>query len=252
MNNLTMPVFKTIYKRKPAKIFMSFGLFPILIMIISFLPTNFMQIGGLDNSMSFMDFFDLCQSIVFDTVLPLVALIYLIIYSINQEIEKGTLYLYKDLDRNKIIDAKIKSIILVYVVFSLITFLAALIAYYIHFKNLNYGSGEFISSIISDRETMWISLIGKFYIYIITIVIAVFLSIRFNNGITLVVTLFFALFSSVSEKLGFSKYLFPNSYYKIYSQFGFGKAILIMTGLLIIYLAIFYTLSRKYFKKLEF
>ncbi len=252
MRDLTIPVFKTTCKRKPAKIFISFGLMPLLIMIISMLPTNFMQIGGMDNSLSFMDFFDLCQSVVFDTVLPLVALIYLVIYSVNQDIEKGTLYLFKDLDRGRIIDAKIKSIILVYIVFSLVTFVAALIAYYLHFQNMSFGSGEFISSLASDRKTMWISLLGKLYIYIITISLAVLLSIRFNNSLTLVVTLLFALFSSVSEKLGGSKYLFPNSYHSIYQQFGFAQSILIMTALLAIYLGIFWTLSRKYFKKLEF
>ncbi len=252
MNNLTMPVFKTAYKRKPAKIFMAFGFFPLVLMIISLLPTNFMQIGGMDDSMSFMDFVDLSQSIVFDTVLPLVALIYLVIYSINQEIEKGTLYLFKDIDRGKVIDAKIESVILVYIVFSIITFFSALIAYYLHFKNLSYGSGEFIASNITDRKIMWVSLVGKLYIYIITIVIAVFLSIRFNNSVTLVVTLFFALFSSISNKLGLSKYFFPNSYFNLYSQFGFGKCMLLMTLLLAIYLGIFWTLSRKYFRKLEF
>ena len=40
MSTMFGPVFRTIYKKKEAKICMLFSLFPLLLIVTSFLPTN--------------------------------------------------------------------------------------------------------------------------------------------------------------------------------------------------------------------
>ncbi|EGQ3563369.1 amino acid transporter, partial [Staphylococcus pseudintermedius] len=54
---LQKSIFNNMLSLTSSKIFLALSLYPFLYLITLFLPTNFMQIGGIDNGLSGLDFY---------------------------------------------------------------------------------------------------------------------------------------------------------------------------------------------------
>ena len=131
---LIFSVFKTILNRRDAKIFLSFGLLPIL---VPFLSGN-MEGLDVDYTKSFLAFLETTLLTQYQITLPILILSVLISSVFRDEIDTGILFLYKDISREMIFHAKFVGLLLVYAVYVLLTMSSSLFTY---FTLLVPGSG---------------------------------------------------------------------------------------------------------------
>ncbi|MCI5760935.1 MAG: hypothetical protein MR028_00725 [Ligilactobacillus agilis] len=249
---LVRAIFKMTLKKKETKVFLTFSVFPMLMIIINLFNTKFMQLSAPKNSLGFIDFFQATQSVQYQIVLPILAIIYLVTSSIHDEIFNGTLFLYKDIARRKIINSKLISFILVYDIFFILTFTASLITYYTSLIGKEYTSGKFLSGSISDLNYSLLGILAVFLMFHLSICLATCLSVRFNNGITLLVTTIFILFSFIAPHLNGLKYLFPNGYLNELNHYGVGLTLLLMIIVSVIYMSVFIFGAYYGFRKVEY
>ena len=198
--------------RKESLILFGFALFPLILIIVSFFDTQFMQLSAPDNSMSFVTFFEAVIDVQYQTFLPLVALIYLVIVSIGDEIRSGKLILYKDIDRNSIIFSKLLSMLSIYVIYFFLTIISSLITYYTYLINQNYTNGHFLPINNIELKNSSLIILSIIVMHIYCILLSSFFSIKFNNSATLLIVSVIMLFSFVSAKLTLTSYIFPNAY----------------------------------------
>lgn len=251
MSRLIKASLKTMLSKKETIIFLAFSLFPLAIIIVNLFKTNFMQLSAPKDSMSFLAFFQVIESVQYQMTLPLIVIIYLAATSMHDEIISGILYLYKDISRNKILNSKLCSLVIIYFIYLGLTFVFSLITYYVSLIHMTYASGKFMPN--GDNLTYIVfGIIGVVMMYILIITLAITLSTRFNNGITLLFSIVFALFSFIAPQLRSLKYIFPNSYENLYSQLGATNAGIIICMLFIIYTFVFVTLAHSLFKRVEY
>lgn len=245
------PIFKTLINRKIAKIVLAFSAFPLLLIVVGLFNTGFMQMSAPKGSMSFLDFFGAVIKVQFNSALPSIAFMYLIVVFVNDEISNGLMYLFKDLNKTKILNAKLVSVILLYGIYFFLTLLASLVTYYLYLIRMPYTSGKFLSTTDGTQSAI-ISIIGVILFSILLILVTFALSITLKNGATLILGTIFYLVGTMSEHLSELKYFFPNGYDETYQAIGFSKTIFIILGIFLIYAVIFYSYSNFKFKRIEY
>lgn len=231
--------------------FLSFSLLPIVVLIASLLPTELLQVGGMVGAISAFDFYDINITIIAEMVIPSIVLAYGVSHLLRNEIEDSILYLYKDINRNKIINSKVISIICLITLMFIIVFVLSLGTYYFYFINESYSSGTFIP----HDDSLWdavITLLSSFSTMLISILLALLLSIRFGSGLAIVGATFFASFSAVSPLLTGIKWFFPDGYKALIDQLGGALALGIMVVVSLVYCIILWLLIKYSFKIVEF
>lgn len=252
MNTMFCPVFRTVYKKKEAKICLLFCALPLLLIITSFLPTNFMQLSGVAGSMSCMEFFEAVIFVQFQLTLPSIAFMYLSITCIHDEIKRGNLYLYKDIPRIKIFLYKSFSLLAWYGIYFVSTFLTSVFTYYVHIIKQPYASGMFFPTKIEDVQYIIIGLLGTVLAIIISILLVVVLSIFLNNGASLIIGILFALFCSIAPNLENINVLFPTGFQNTYELIGFSKAVSLIILISVIYFSVIGIVGKYKIKRIEF
>ncbi|UQS83098.1 hypothetical protein [Bombilactobacillus thymidiniphilus] len=248
MNRLTIPTLKMLLKKKETIITLLFSLYPLLLFIVDWFHTNFMQIGAPKNSLGFLEFFSGVESTQYQIALPLVAFIYLVCTIFHDEISSGVLFLYKDIDRTKILNAKLGALFIIYFIYFGLTLLSSLITYYFSIIKKPYASGKFLPQSNSDLQYVVLTIISIMLVTIIILSFASLLSIKFGNGVTIILGILMMLTASIAPQLKTVKYLFPNGY--VNSAFNIAWIVMIVISL--VYCSIMYIISDKIFKKLEF
>ena len=94
---------------------------------------------------SFIEFFQAMLSVQYQMALPLIALFYLVVTVFRDEIKRGYLFLYKDISKKKIFNAKIQSLGVVYLIYLLSLFLFCMFVYYVRLVQFDYTSKTFPS-----------------------------------------------------------------------------------------------------------
>ncbi|MDR0921633.1 MAG: hypothetical protein LBM95_04530 [Lactobacillales bacterium] len=252
MNNLTFLTFKNLLKKKETIVYFVFALFPFLLIIVDLFDTNFMQLSAPDNSLSCLGFIGAVMTVQHQLVLPLIILIYLVSTTFYTEITNGILFLYKDMNRRKILNAKIFSLIGVYISYVGILFLSSLVTYYAYLKNLSYTSGTFLPLKAIDIQDALLEILGIVFVGLLCILLATTLSLNFSSGFTMLGTVLFLLLSSIAPKLTMLKYFFPNGYEVQIDTIGFIPAILGTLIVFIVYAVFMYGYANKKFKKVEY
>ncbi|HHB2989068.1 hypothetical protein ACO2FA_12525 [Staphylococcus warneri] len=250
--NKFQPILQNLLKMKVSWLYLFFGLFPLILFIVAFFNTNFMQISGEKNSLSFIEFFSSVFVIQNNAVIPLIILTYIIGLKFYSEKEKGQLYFYKDLSRNGIFNSKLLSIITLYIMFVIVLFLSSLFLYYFHITSMDLASNEFWPKTNSDLQYVLIEFFGVLFLQIMCIFLAVLLSINLPNGYTILGVLAFFIVSSIAPFLKSLKYIFPNGYQEKLTSQNFNGIFFIITLIFIIYTLIFYIISIYQYKKMEF
>ncbi|MEB8123827.1 hypothetical protein NGH92_03225 [Staphylococcus succinus] len=246
------PIFLNLLKMKASWLYLAFGMFPLILFIVAFFNTNFMQLSGEKHSLSFLEFFSSVFVIQNNAVIPLVILTYIIGLNFYSEKIKGQLYFYKDLHRAKLFNSKLLSLIYLYLIFILILLISSLILYYFHINNMELSAHRVFPSNMSDLQYVIIEFLGTFCIQILCIMLAVLLSINLPNGYTILGVLAFFIISSIAPFLKSLKFIFPNGYQEQYTNSNFGSVFILIIGIFLAYTLIFYAISVYKYKKLEF
>lgn len=160
MNYLTLPFFKALLKKKESKIALAFSFFPMLLIVVGLFNTNFMQLSAPVGSLSFLEFFSAVLFTQYQMTLPLVVFIYIVSTIFRDEITSGIMYLYKDISRKVILNAKLGAILLFQILYIVITFFSSLFTYYVYLVHKPYTSGRFWPSKIDDVQYTVISILG--------------------------------------------------------------------------------------------
>ncbi|MCU9534102.1 amino acid transporter [Streptococcus sp. CSL10205-OR2] len=240
-------VFKSIFNRRDVKIFLSFIFLPILVPIMA----EFMD--GLNSKLTsnFLAFLDSAVSTQFRFVLP-VLLFSLVISSVfRDEIESGIMFLYKDINRTKIFNAKLIGLLVIYGLFFVGTVLTSLIAYY----GIMAPKGLVATNLISEKTPEVVStifsLLTTLGLNVITIALVVMVSVSSRAVQSVLTGVFFSLASSVAPMLIGINYLFPNGYVKLATT-NFPLAVILSVIISITYFVFFYIRGKNKFKKIEF
>lgn len=246
------PVFKTVFKRKETKIFLLFSAYPLILLIATFFKSAFMNLNADKGSLSFIEFFQAMLSVQYQMALPLIALFYLVVTVFRDEIKRGYLFLYKDISKKKIFNAKIQSLSMVYMIYLFALFLFSMFVYYVRLIQFDYTSKTFFPVGADNIAYVVVGILGVILVTVVGILVVADLSLLTINSVAVVGGIVFVLVSTISKYFATLSWLFPNSYTEIYEKFGFGNSMILMLVLFIIYAAVFTSIGKHFFKKLEY
>lgn len=252
MFSLLKSSLKTSFARKETYIFLAFSLFPLMIILVSLFKTNFMQLSATKGSMDCITFFEAMTYSQFQLTLPLIVIIYLAATSVHDEIKEGIVYIYKDISRDKVINSKILSLLLIYALYVGLTFVFSVITYYVNIIRMPYASKTFLPTTTSNLVYALFTIIAVVLTVILIIVLSVALATKFNNGVTILVSVIFTLVNFITPQLQLIKYIFQISYANFYEKMGSVNALLIMLVLFAIYAFVFSYLAHYWFKRVEY
>ena len=240
-------VFKSVFKRKDVNIFLTFAFLPILVPLLS----GFMEGMSSEYTGSFISFLESAVSTQYRFVLP-VLLFSLVVSSVfKDEIDSGIMFLYKDINRNKIFNAKLLSLVVVYSIFLGLTIFMSLVSYYGFMLPKGEVSSNFIANQSSATIKSLFTLISTINLNLITITLVVMVSITSKTIKSVLAGVFFSLAASVSPMLIGIQYLFPNGYIH-FIQSNWVLSYMAAVVISIIYFVIFYVRGMHKFKNVEF
>lgn len=244
--NLLRIIFKSLFVKRDVKLLFTFTFIPLVSIFLGGSGVN--SLNYFDNGYLF--FLVQITTTQYKIVLPMLLMILLVSSIFREEIETGTLFLYKDLNRTRLFNAKLLSVFLLYFVFLLVTGIISLITYIFQVITLETPF-SFMPLALEDSRVTIYSLIAIILINLITISFVSMVSITSNTMKTVLFGIFFNLFVSVSPLLVGVHYLFPNGYEEL-SQSNFSLAVLIAFVIAVVYLMITYSIGCRRFKKVEF
>lgn len=258
MSTLFTAVFESVWKRKETKIFIGLAVLPVLLYALGsfFSGSNFNQISGEAGTMALADFLTLTFGMIDTMILPMIALVYLTVTVFTRERDDHTLFLYKDLNRNKIFWAKVGSLVLLIILFFAVFLLAGTLVYYTRVTSFPYASGKIFSDTSADNWSNFASFMSGFANFLFFLMITVFLSLRVKMGVTLLVTIvldLLVLFTGSSDSVFL--FLFPKSYGVNWWELENPNISLLFGGMVLttlVYALIFGRLGRKSYQKMEF
>lgn len=252
MNYLTLPFFKALLKKKESKIALAFSIFPMLLIVVSLFNTTFMQLSAPVGSLSFLEFFGAVLSTQYQMTLPLIVFIYISSTIFRDEITSGIMYLYKDIRKQVILNAKIGSIFLLQMLYITITFFTSLFTYYVYLVNEPYTSGKFFPTKNEDLQYALVGIFGIVFIFLLCSMVANLASIILTNGFTMLVGIIFALVSFIAPSLPSLRYLFPNGYVNVLEGLSFNRSVLLLILIFVIYYTVLYIISLRLYNRLEY
>lgn len=245
---ITTAVFQSILKRRDTKIFLSFCLLPIL---VPFLAGN-MEGMNTDYTKNFLSFFDITLLTQYRLTIPILIFSILISSVFRDEIDSKMMFLYKDIKRSKIFNAKMIGLALIYLIYLFGTFFATLITYYgIMLPRFGVSSNFLPStSMLSDKSIL--TILSAILLNVITIVIVAMISIRSKTLVAVLAGIFFTLFAITAPLLTGVKYVIPSTYANTLQAGEFITSLVMIIGLSCIYFLPSYFIARNNFEKIEF
>lgn len=240
-------ILKSVASRRDVKIFFGFIILPILVPFLS----QTMD-GARDNfGQSFLTFLDLTLVTQYRVILP-VMIFSLVITSVFRDgIDSGIMFLYKDINRTKIFNAKILSLFAIYGLYVLGTVMASLLAYYVLMVPSGDVSSNLFPAQVADGGQSLVSILSTVTLNLITIVLVAMISISSKTIQSVLSGVFFTLLVTVSPMLIGIRYLFPSGYVEM-SHSNLGTALLLIVVLFLLYLGVCYIKGLQKFKKVEF
>ena len=119
-------VFKSVFKRKDVNIFLTFAFLPVLVPLLS----GFMEGMSSEYTGNFLSFLESAVSTQYRFVLPILLFSLVVSSVFKDEIDSGIMFLYKDINRKKIFNAKLLSLVAVYSIFLGLTIFTSIVSYY--------------------------------------------------------------------------------------------------------------------------
>lgn len=233
MMSIFFPVLRSVMKRKEAKIFLLFSLTPLLYFLSTFVKTKLFSFSGPPGAkIAFFDFFYGQFNLYLTSVLPSLALAFLVASVFQGEFSSGIMYLYKDMNRTKVFFLKVLSILTVVIFNSLIYFISCLFTYYTRVAYLDYGSLQFWSN---DFRYSIASSISVVLILVLTVFLSSLTSLYFKAGIVIVVSLVFNILVSASRVVSQISSFLPSGYVDYSERNGLFRGVGIMLIIVTLY-----------------
>ena len=251
MKDIFLAVLSTTWNRKESKLFLLFSLIPILYLASTFMETSFMNVTSIETGakLSFLEMYDGIFNLSFNSTLPTLSLFLLILSVVRSDIELHRLFLYKDIERKKILLSKILSILSLFALFVLIFSLLMFGVYYLRVIHLPFASGEFLGQ---DSWLAIFSISGTilhhvFYIFLLTMI-----SLFFNNIASIVSGIILLIFTGILPLFGKIGLIFPNGFRLLAEEGNFHLAYIGIISITTFYSLILFYFSLKKFRKVEF
>ena len=200
---------------------------------------------------NFLSFLESAVSTQYRFVLPILLFSLVVSSVFKDEIDSGSMFLYKDINRKKIFNAKLLSLVVVYSIFLGLTIFTSLVSYYGFMLPKGEVSSNFIANQSSATIKSLFTLISTINLNLITIALVVMVSITSKTIKSVLAGVFFSLAASVSPMLVGIQYLFPNGYIH-FIQINWVLSYMAAVVLSIIYFVIFYVRGMHKFKNVEF
>ncbi|WEV75748.1 hypothetical protein [Bifidobacterium sp. ESL0800] len=249
---MTRLIFRNLLRTKEAIIFLCFSLFPILLPIAAQFSTKFMQFSGDKGSTDCLSFFGAVLNVNYQTILPMIVLIYLVATTFYTEAREGTLFLYKDISRRKVFMAKTAALAGVVAIYAVLLFIVSTAVYYLYMTGQPYASGTFLPIDADTAQSAAFDIIGTIFAMLLCLLVAALVSQRFGTGITMLVSILYILTSQIAPMLDTLRYFLPNAYSALVDTLGFTPAMGAATALFIIYSAILLAWGNHAYKTLEY
>lgn len=251
MKDIFLAVLSTTWNRKESKLFLLFSLIPILYLASTFMETSFMNVTSIETGvkLSFLEMYDGIFNLSFNSTLPTLSLFLLILSVVRSDIELHRLFLYKDIERKKILLSKILSILSLFALFVLIFSLLMFGVYYLRVIHLPFASGEFLGQ---DSWLAIFSIFGTilhhvFYIFLLTMI-----SLFFSNIASIVSGIIILIFTGILPLFGKIGLIFPNGFRLLAEEGNFHLAYIGIISITTFYSLILFYFSLKKFGKVEF
>ena len=251
MKDIFLAVLSTTWNRKESKLFLLFSLIPILYLASTFMETSFMNVTSIETGakLSFLEMYDGIFNLSFNSTLPTLSLFLLILSVVRSDIELHRLFLYKDIERKKILLSKILSILSLFALFVLVFSLLMFGVYYLRVTHLPFASGEFLGQ---DSWLAIFSISGTilhhvFYIFLLTMI-----SLFFSNIASIVSGIILLIFTGILPLFGKIGLIFPNGFRLLAEEGNFHLAYIGIISITTFYSLILFYFSLKKFRKVEF
>ncbi|MCR1901286.1 hypothetical protein [Ligilactobacillus apodemi] len=158
-----------------------------------------MNLNADKGSLSFIEFFQAMLSVQYQMALPLIALFYLVVTVFRDEIKRGYLFLYKDISKKKIFNAKIQSLCVVYLIYLLSLFLFCMFVYYVRLVQFDYTSKTFFPVGADNIAYIVVGILGVILVTFVGVLVVADLSLLTINSVAVVLGIFFVLVSTISK-----------------------------------------------------
>ena len=251
MKDIFLAVLSTTWNRKESKLFLLFSLIPILYLASTFMETSFMNVTSIETGakLSFLEMYDGIFNLSFNSTLPTLSLFLLILSVVRSDIELHRLFLYKDIERKKILLSKILSILSLFALFVLIFSLLMFGVYYLRIIHLPFASGEFLGqdSLLAIFSIFGTILHHVFYIFLLTMI-----SLFFSNIASIVSGIIILIFTGILPLFGKIGLIFPNGFRLLAEEGNFHLAYIGIISITTFYSLILFYFSVKKFRKVEF
>lgn len=251
MKDIFLAVLSTTWNRKESKLFLLFSLIPILYLASTFMETSFMNVTSIETGakLSFLEMYDGIFNLSFNSTLPTLSLFLLILSVVRSDIELHRLFLYKDIERKKILLSKILSILSLFALFVLIFSLLMFGVYYLRIIHLPFASGEFLGqdSLLAIFSIFGTILHHVFYIFLLTMI-----SLFFSNIASIVSGIIILIFTGILPLFGKIGLIFPNGFRLLAEEGNFHLAYIGIISITTFYSLILFYFSLKKFRKVEF
>ena len=251
MKDIFLAVLSTTWNRKESKLFLLFSLIPILYLASTFMETSFMNVTSIETGakLSFLEMYDGIFNLSFNSTLPTLSLFLLILSVVRSDIELHRLFLYKDIERKKILLSKILSILSLFALFVLIFSLLMFGVYYLRVIHLPFASGEFLGqdSLLAIFSIFGTILHHVFYIFLLTMI-----SLFFSNIASIVSGIIILIFTGILPLFGKIGLIFPNGFRLLAEEGNFHLAYIGIISITTFYSLILFYFSLKKFRKVEF
>lgn len=251
MKDIFLAVLSTTWNRKESKLFLLFSLMPILYLASTFMETSFMNVTSIETGakLSFLEMYDGIFNLSFNSTLPTLSLFLLILSVVRSDIELHRLFLYKDIERKKILLSKILSILSLFALFVLIFSLLMFGVYYLRIIHLPFASGEFLGqdSLLAIFSIFGTILHHVFYIFLLTMI-----SLFFSNVASIVSGIILLIFTGILPLFGKIGLIFPNGFRLLAEEGNFHLAYIGIISITTFYSLILFYFSLKKFRKVEF
>ena len=211
MKKTFKPIFFNTIKMKSVWLYWLFGLVPFIVMIAMSINSNFLQISGEKGTLSALEFFSMIFGIVHNLILPSIVLAFIVSKLFYEELHSGLIFMYKDINRNSILNSKWLTLFLIQLFFIFILFLSSIIVYFMYLKNFDFSSGHFLP-IYKYLSITLVPTLTLYLIELLTINFAILFSLYLPTGFTIVTTLVFLFFITIGSMLKTVKFIIPTGY----------------------------------------
>jgi len=252
MNFLLKPIQKNLLKQKTSWLLLAFSLFPFILIIASLFNTDFMQLKGMEKSLSCLDFISAIIYTQHQFIFPFIILAFIASTLFYDEIKSGRLIIFKDNSRTNILKSKRAALFILFIMYFGLIIFSSTITYFIYIKTLPIATQTFLPINNNDTNKILLEILGYFLTELIGLSIALTVSIVLTSGYTILVTIFYQLLSMLAPSLNTIKYVFPNSYSNIYDSNNLFIIISIMMGITFLSLLLSKQIAQILFKKIEY